>query len=174
MLFFPPQADYNTKTLSQLTTVFFIFYYYIYYTDITFSFTPKQYLLVPSSPPGALEILVDSFLLQCLYLHLYRTLVEMREQLLCVADKEVILVRLELLQHQRTDDQHVTPALDDQLISETSVKRTKDETPDKHVLYRSVCGTSFALEVTYEKTKVSKVTAYTSFPQADTVPCSKY
>lgn len=76
----------------------------------------------------------------------------MREQLLGVADKKIIFIRLEFLQHQRTDDQHVAPALDDKFISKTAVKSAKDETADEYVFYSPVCGTAFSLEVTYERT----------------------
>lgn len=131
-----------------------LFFYYIRYIHMIFSFIPKSInCCCSNSAPRVLEILVDSFLFQRLYLQLHRTLVEVREQLLCVTDKEIVFIRLEFLQHQSTDDQHVAPALDDQFISKTSVKRAKDETADEHVFHSPLRSTSFSLEVTYGTTK---------------------
>lgn len=62
------------------------------------------------------DVLVDSLILQGLYLHFNRTLVEVGEQCLCVANKEVELLRREFLQHQGTHHQHVPSPLYHNLI----------------------------------------------------------
>lgn len=130
---------------------------FIQYSHASRAFQDHPRVPPVGDPAWPSKILVHHSVLHSLYLHLHRALVEVGQQGLSIAYKEVDLLRAYLLEQKCTHHQHIASALDDQLVSQEAVKCAKDEAPYKNVLHRPLGRTSLSIQVTwaFRKGKVS-------------------
>lgn len=78
----------------------------------------------------------------------HRALVEVGQQGLTIAHEEVELVRWQLPQHQSTDLHLVSPALQDNLVSQAAGESAQHKLAKKNILHCSLCGVVLPIQVT--------------------------
>lgn len=94
------------------------------------------------------DVLVHNFLRHRLNLYLDGTLVEVRQHRLCVADQEVELLWVDLLDHYSAYDEQVAAPFEHELIGQAAVEGAEHESPDERVLNGAISRSVFSFEVT--------------------------
>lgn len=72
----------------------------------------------------------------------------MGEQCFCVANKEVELLRWQLLNHQGAYHNDVTAAFNDQLIGQATVECAENKATNENILYGPVSSTFLLMQIT--------------------------